>query len=63
MDEISRGGGCLACHLKYKSSSAHPVMTIDIDQGYCFGCHARSGRISANYLGLHQTHEVDFKKT
>ncbi len=68
--QLSRGGGCLACHLnydtaaqteliKYKSINElptnHPSLTINISNDQCFGCHSRSGRISTNYEGWHET--------
>ena len=68
--ERSRGGGCTACHLHYSESAKeqlyayrqtaklptpHPKLTIKITGGHCFGCHSRSGRISTNYEGWHET--------
>lgn len=35
----------------------HPALSLDIDNGKCFGCHSRSGRISTNYEGWHEMHE------
>ena len=35
----------------------HPALSLDIDNGKCFGCHSRSGRISTNYEGWHELHE------
>ena len=32
----------------------HPALTINADNGHCFGCHSRSGRISTNYEGWHE---------
>lgn len=32
----------------------HPALTIAADNGHCFGCHSRSGRISTNYEGWHE---------
>ena len=67
--EMSRGGGCLACHLVYTQdavaalasyraapaggfrATAHPALSSQVDDTHCFGCHARSGRISLNYRG------------
>jgi hypothetical protein len=82
--ELSRGGGCNACHLNYcieafeqlnnyllskgKSQASkdrkqtttvlpkiHPQLSLNISNNYCFGCHARSGRISTNYEGWFET--------
>jgi hypothetical protein len=33
----------------------HPDVSIAISQDHCFGCHSRSGRISTNYEGWHET--------
>ncbi len=62
VSQLSRGGGCLACHLEYKSGTIpdvndnyHPSLNLNIDDGKCFGCHARSGRISTNYQGWYET--------
>ncbi len=33
----------------------HPSLTLDISDNHCFGCHSRSGRISTNYEGWHET--------
>ncbi len=66
----SRGGGCVACHLKYSDTAekewtafqqtgrlptVHPRLTIQVEDRHCFGCHSRSGRISTNYQGWHET--------
>lgn len=80
--ELSRGGGCNACHLNYsieaeheletyklmreqKRDSAlikfHPSLTINVTNDHCFGCHSRSGRISTNYEGWHETGFIDKK--
>ena len=70
IDELSRGGGCNACHLNYSDEaksqlliyldnselpSVHPSLDLQITDEHCFGCHSRSGRISANYQGYHET--------
>lgn len=34
---------------------AHPMISLRIPQNACFGCHSRSGRISTNYEGWHET--------
>ncbi len=33
----------------------HPSLSIQITDNHCFGCHSRSGRISTNYEGWHET--------
>jgi len=33
----------------------HPELSIKISNDHCFGCHSRSGRISTNYEGWHET--------
>ncbi len=73
VDETSRGGGCLACHLNYDEHalqafhrheqkeqdtlylSFHPSVDLQVNNEHCFGCHSRSGRISTNYEGWHET--------
>jgi len=47
-----RGGGCLACHLNTLPGDKHPTLTRRVEDGRCFGCHSRSGRISLSYAGL-----------
>ncbi len=47
-----RGGGCLACHINDYPTDAHPALTSRVEDGRCFGCHSRSGRISLSYAGL-----------
>jgi quinol-cytochrome oxidoreductase complex cytochrome b subunit len=37
--------------------TVHPAISLDIDNGQCFGCHSRSGRISTSYEGWHEVHE------
>lgn len=70
-NELSRGGGCVACHLNYTdnalksheglaegkivASPHHPTMDVQVGNDHCFGCHSRSGRISTNYEGWHET--------
>lgn len=39
----------------YASTFNHPKIDLDIDNNHCFGCHSRSGRISTNYEGWHET--------
>ncbi len=69
--ELSRGGGCLACHIKYSDEAEkelikrtadrsrlikyHPSVSLNVGNDACFGCHSRSGRISTNYEGWHET--------
>jgi len=58
--ELSRGGGCLACHLNYENKpnindNYHPAINLNIGNDKCFGCHSRSSRISTNYEGWHET--------
>lgn len=68
INELSRGGGCLACHLNYnkdalkelnttnkKITKFHPSLNLNITNNHCFGCHSRSGRISLSYDGWHET--------
>ncbi len=73
VDEKSRGGGCLACHINYDEFAAtawlnrqvdeldtsylkyHPSVSMNVTNQHCFGCHSRSGRISTNYEGWHET--------
>jgi hypothetical protein len=70
IDELSRGGGCNACHLNYSKEakdqlakyltenelpSIHPSLDLQITDDHCFGCHSRSGRIATNYQGYHET--------
>jgi hypothetical protein len=35
--------------------SFHPSVDINVSNDHCFGCHSRSGRISTNYEGWHET--------
>ncbi|MDR3610550.1 MAG: hypothetical protein P4L27_08315, partial [Ignavibacteriaceae bacterium] len=70
VNELSRGGYCLACHLNYsdnatkelhnyikskKENFLHPRLSIKISNDHCFGCHSRSGRISLSYDGWNET--------
>ncbi|WP_347838864.1 cytochrome b N-terminal domain-containing protein [uncultured Draconibacterium sp.] len=68
INESSRGGGCLACHLNYSHEAeaalamagdtiinAHPSISLAISNNHCFGCHSRSGRISTSFEGWHET--------
>ncbi len=40
-----------------EAPTVHPAVSLDIDNGQCFGCHSRSGRISTSYEGWHEMHE------
>ena len=65
LDELSRGGGCNACHLRYSAAAraqlgkklepalpfAHAALFVKPEPIACFGCHARSGRVSLNVDG------------
>ncbi|MCF6332946.1 MAG: hypothetical protein L3J11_06640 [Draconibacterium sp.] len=68
VNETSRGGGCLACHLNYSKKAekeltensstiltTHPSVSLQVSNNHCFGCHSRSGRIATNYEGWHET--------
>jgi formate-dependent nitrite reductase cytochrome c552 subunit len=33
----------------------HPSVDLKVTNNHCFGCHSRSGRISTNYEGWHET--------
>ena len=33
----------------------HPSVSMQVTNQHCFGCHSRSGRISTNYEGWHET--------
>ena len=39
-----------------EAPTVHPAVSLDIDNGQCFGCHSRSGRISMSYEGWHEVH-------
>lgn len=71
VNELTRGGGCNACHLNYSLEGKqahfsylkdnrnlpqiHPSLDLNVSNDHCFGCHSRSGRISTNYEGYHET--------
>lgn len=64
IDENSRGGGCIACHLNYNginkidvNDKFHPTIDLNIRNDKCFGCHSRSSRISLSYTGQYETHK------
>lgn len=50
-NDLSRGGGCTACHISYTKKGEHPSLTQKIKNENCFGCHSRSSRISLSYEG------------
>ncbi len=54
-----RGGGCLACHINDYPADAHPALTARVSDERCFGCHARSARISLSYPGLAEVDASD----
>lgn len=54
-----RGGGCSACHINSYPKNQHPALSSRVEDGRCFGCHSRSGRISLNYAGLAETIPAD----
>lgn len=58
-----RGGGCLACHLNKYPAGAHPVLSVKVEDGRCFGCHSRSSRIALSYAGLAETGESSLENT
>jgi hypothetical protein len=59
--ERSRGGGCVACHLRDDAPRTrvaddpagfvHPSLSVRVRDESCFGCHSRSGRLSLSYHG------------
>lgn len=72
VSELTRGGGCNACHLNYSPEAkkahadyhryekkilptVHPSLSLHVTNDHCFGCHSRSGRLSTNYEGWHET--------
>jgi len=67
--KYEKGGGCLACHLNEISNKnsntneqqKHLAITNKIDDQKCFNCHSRSGRISLNYKGWHESTEPNKK--
>jgi hypothetical protein len=52
---LARGGGCSACHVNQREEKRHPRLSSRVEDGRCFGCHSRSGRVSLNYAGLAET--------
>lgn len=66
--ELSRGGGCVACHLSDdppRSPAAadprafvHPGISLRVSDASCFGCHSRSARISLSYAGWRETFDA-----
>ncbi len=59
--ELSRGGGCNACHLNYNEHE-HSSLDIQITNTHCFGCHSRSSRISTNFLGYSESLDEQISK-
>lgn len=63
IDELTRGGGCNACHLAsagdLDGGPRHATLRALPHELACFGCHARSGRISLSYEGWHELTELD----
>lgn len=57
-----RGGGCSACHINSYPKDQHPALSSRVEDGRCFGCHSRSGRISLNYAGLAETIPAEHKE-
>jgi hypothetical protein len=69
--ELSRGGGCLACHLRSTSRTTfapgsdpaapftHATLTVAPEPISCFGCHSRSGRIALNFEGWREIESDD----
>jgi hypothetical protein len=69
--ERSRGGGCLACHLRATSRTTfadggdpaaaftHATLTVTPEPISCFGCHSRSGRSSLNFEGWREVESAD----
>lgn len=66
--DTEHGGGCLVCHLNYSKQAenalahsrsgyikAHPALNLKVTNNHCFSCHSKSGRISTNYEGWHET--------
>lgn len=41
--------------LNYNFPKLHPKLSLEVTNNHCFGCHARSGRISTNYEGWFET--------
>lgn len=66
--ELSRGGGCVACHLSDDPARTpaaddprrfvHPGLTARVRDESCFGCHSRSARISLTYAGWRETFDA-----
>jgi hypothetical protein len=56
---FDRGGGCIACHINSYPEQGHPELTTRVEDGRCFGCHSRSGRISLSYTGLAEADPPD----
>jgi len=63
LDSPRRGGGCLACHINAYLKTAHPRLTLQIDDRRCSGCHSRSARVSLNYPGLAEVDAVAWQRS
>lgn len=67
-NELSRGGGCTACHLgddpprtpaaADPRAFVHPGVSLRVSDASCFGCHSRSARISLTYAGWRETFDA-----
>jgi hypothetical protein len=61
---VSYSGPALAALERFRSDrmrragvahpTVHPDVSLRMDNGHCFGCHSRSGRISLSYEGWHE---------
>ena len=58
----SRGGGCLACHLSTEAGEGHPMLTRQVRDESCVGCHSRSGRIALSYAGLAEVEDEALRR-
>jgi hypothetical protein len=45
-------------HPPKSAPTVHPALTVNPDNGHCFGCHSRSGRISLSYEGWHELRDA-----
>ena len=58
---LNYGEAAEAAHAKYHHlgdkalPKVHPSLSVNVTDDHCFGCHSRSGRISTNYEGWHET--------
>ena len=55
----NRASRAIAAHQKDRNDTAflhyHPSIDLNVSDNHCFGCHSRSGRISTNFEGWHET--------